>query len=158
MLNLKKKTKTMADSKIAMQYDLRQSNLRQNISFKKWYPYAVRTSTLNTKGLANHIVEHGSVYTRDVVEGMVVKFRDCIVELLSQGVSVKLDGLGTFYPTLRASGADSPEEYDVNEHIEGIHIRFLPEKVKDEQLTSQTFAKQVVLRQRFVVDRHGVIQ
>lgn len=148
----------MADSKIAMQYDLRQSNLRQNISFKKWYPYAVRTSTLNTKGLANHIVEHGSVYTRDVVEGMVVKFRDCIVELLSQGVSVKLDGLGTFYPTLRASGADSPEEYDVNEHIEGIHIRFLPEKVKDEQLTSQTFAKQVVLRQRFVVDRHGVIQ
>jgi len=158
MLNLKKKTKTMADSKIAMQYDLRQSNLRQNISFKKWYPYAVRTSTLNTKGLANHIVEHGSVYTHDVVEGMVVKFRDCIVELLSQGVSVKLDGLGTFYPTLRASGADSPEEYDVNEHIEGIHIRFLPEKVKDEQLTSHTFAKQVVLRQRFVVDRHGVIQ
>ncbi|MBR6319268.1 MAG: hypothetical protein IKR50_02375 [Prevotella sp.] len=148
----------MANSKIAMQYDLRQNNLRQSPSYMKWYPRAVRRATLNTKGLANHIVSHGSVYTRDVVEGMVAKFRDCIVELLSQGVGVKLDGLGTFYPSIEADGSDSPENYNVNDHLTGVHIRFLPEKVKDEQLTSQAFAKRVHLQQRFVIDSHGVPQ
>ena len=146
----------MADSKIAMQYDLRQNNLRQSSCFKKWYPRAVRTSTLNTKGLANHIATHGSVFTRDVVEGMVIKIRDCIVELLAQGVGVKLDGLGTFYPSIEASGADSPDNYDVSEHLTGIHIRFLPEKEEGEKLSSPAFAKKVLLEQRFVVDRHGV--
>ena len=116
----------------------------------------MRTSTLNTHGLANHIVEHGSVFTRDVVEGMVIKFRDCIVELLSRGIGVKLEGLGTFYPTLEATGADSPIGYNVNDNLIGVHIRFLPEKRAGEQLTSQAFAQTVQLRQRLVIDRHGV--
>lgn len=146
----------MANVKIAMQYDLRQNNTKNNSSFGKWYPWAVRTSTLNTHGLANHIMEHGSVFTRDVVEGMVIKVRDSIVELLSTGVGVKLEGLGTFYPTLEATGADTPVGYNVNEKLKGIHIRFLPEKKADEKLTSPTFAQMVHLQQRFIIDRHGV--
>ena len=145
----------MSENKIAMQYDLRQSN-KQNFTYGKWYAQAVRTSTLNTRGLADHIMSHGSVFTRDVVEGMVIKFRECIVELLMQGVGVKLEGLGTFYPTLEATGADSPEEYDVNDYLKGIHIRFLPEKTRDDNLTSPTFAKMVELQKRMVIDRHGV--
>ena len=145
----------MAENKIAMQYDLRQSN-KQNFTYGKWYAQAVRRSTLNTRGLADHIVRHGSVFTRDVVEGMVIKFRECIVELLMQGVGVKLEGLGTFYPTLEATGADSPEEYDVNDYLKGIHIRFLPEKTRDDNLTSSAFAKMVELRKRMVIDRRGV--
>jgi hypothetical protein len=146
----------MANEKIAMQYDLRQNNTKNNSSFGKWYPWAVRTSTLNTHGLADHIMSHGSVFTRDVVEGMVIKVRDCIVELLASGVGVKLEGLGTFYPTLEAIGADSPVGYDVNKFLLGIHIRFLPEKKAGEQLTSQRFAQMVDLQQRLVIDRHGV--
>ena len=146
----------MADNKIAMQYDLRQNNTSNNSSFGKWYPCAVRTSTLNTSGLANHIMEHGSVYTRDVVEGMVIKVRDCIVELLARGVGVKLEGLGTFYPTIEAAGADTPVDYNVNDYLQGIHIRFLPEKKADEKLSGSTFAKMVRLERRLIIDRHGV--
>ena len=146
----------MADSRIAMQYDLRQNNNKHSSSYGKWYARTVRRSTLNTRGLADHIVSHGSVFTRDVVEGMVIKFKECIVELLMQGVGVKLEGLGTFYPTLETEGADSPDEYDVNEHLKGLHIRFLPDKAHDDNLSSRALAKTVFLRQRLVVNRHGV--
>lgn len=147
----------MKDSKIAMQYDLRQSN-KKNLTYGKWYAQAVRHSTLNTRGLAEHIMSHGSIFTRDVVEGMIIKFRECIVELLMQGTGVKLEGLGTFYPTLEVTGADTPEKYDVNDYLKGVHIRFLPEKCPDDNITSRAFAQKVLLRQRMVIDRHGVPQ
>ena len=146
----------MAESKIAMQYDLRQNNITGSASYGKWYAQAVRRSTLNTRGLADHIVSHGSVFTRDVVEGMVIKFRECIVELLMQGVGVKLDGLGTFYPTLETTGADTPEGYTIGDHLKGVHIRFRPERTPGDDLTSPVFAREVLLRQRLVIDRHGM--
>jgi len=146
----------MADSKIAMQYDLRQNNISSSPSFGKWYAHAVRPSTLNTRGLADHITSHGSIFTRDVVEGMVIKFRECIVELLMQGVGVKLEGLGTFYPTLETTGSDSPEGYNIDDHLQGVHIRFLPEKSHGDELTSPAFAKKVLLTHRMTFDRHGV--
>ncbi len=148
----------MSESKIAMQYDLRQRSTNNNSSYGKWYPCAVRRATLNTKGLANHIMEHGSLYTRDVVEGMIIKLRECIAELLAQGVGVKLEGLGTFYPTIEATGADTPAGYNIDDNLLGIHIRFLPEKTRDEALTSPAFAQRVLLQQRMVIDARGVPQ
>lgn len=146
----------MAESKIAMQYDLRENNVSGSASYGKWYAQAVRHSTLNTRGLADHIVKHGSVFTRDVVEGMVIRLRECIVELLMQGVGVKLEGLGTFYATLETSGADSPVGYSIDEHLKGVHIRFRPERASGDDLTSPALARRVLLRQRMVVDRRGV--
>ena len=146
----------MADNKITMQYDLRQNNTTGCASYGKWYAQAVRSATLNTRGLADHIMSHGSIFTRDVVEGMVIKFRECIVELLMQGVGVKLEGLGTFYPTLETTGADEPEGYNIDEHLKGVHIRFRPERASGDNLTSPVFAQKVLMRQRMVIDRRGV--
>ena len=147
----------MVDSKITMQYDLRQNNTTGCASYGKWYAQAVRQSTLNTRGLADHIMSHGSVFTRDVVEGMVIKFRECIVELLMQGVGVKLEGLGTFYTTLETTGADTPEGYNIDDHLKCVHIRFRPERASDDDLTGPTLAKKVAMRQRMVIDRNGVL-
>lgn len=146
----------MATSKIAMQYDLRQNNNDQNSAYGKWYPSAVRTSTLNLKGLAAHIQGHGSVYTRDLVEGVMMKFKDCLVELISQGVGVKLDGLGTFYPTLEAKGATTPVSYDLATNLSGVHIRFVPENAAEERITSRVFKNHVLFNQRLIIDKNGV--
>ena len=145
----------MTDDKITMLYDLRQDNTSNRSSFGKWYPRQVHTTTLGLDGLADYIHLHGSVYTRDIVHGMVMKLRDSIVELLEQGVSVKLEGLGTFYTTLEADGADSPDDYDVRRNLRGVHIRLLPEKRSYGRLTSQAFAERVVMRRRLTIDRHG---
>ena len=50
--------------------------------------------------MAKHISEHGSVYTQDVVFGVLEKFRSCLVEMLLESKRVKIDGLGTFFTTL----------------------------------------------------------
>ena len=70
-------------------------------------------------------------------------------EMISTGQPVKLDGLGTFYPTFECEGAETPETFSIAEHLKGIHIRFQPEGTKDEELTSREFMKKCALRRRF---------
>jgi hypothetical protein len=154
--SIKKISKVMADNKISMQYDLRQNNNDQNSAYGKWYPKAVITSTLNLRGLAAHIGDHGSIYTPDVVRGVLEKFTTCMVELVGQGIGVKLDGLGTFYPTLEAKGATTPVSYDLATNLSGVHIRFLPERSTEDNISSRVFKKKVAFTQRLIIDKNGV--
>ena len=145
----------MANTKISLLYNLKQSNMENSPSYGKWYPRAVRRDTLSLRGLADHIADHGSIYTRDVVLGVLTKFTSCLVELVSQGVGVKLDGLGTFYPTLEAKGSTTPIGYDINSNLVGVHIRFNPEDVKLDQITSRAFKEKCVLQQNMLFDKNG---
>ena len=52
-------------------YDVYQNKNEDSSAFGKYYGRIVHTETLNTRKLAKHIAEHGSVYTQDVVEGVL---------------------------------------------------------------------------------------
>ena len=145
----------MAKEKISMAYNLSQSNNENSPTYGKWYPQPVRRDTLSLRGLADHIADHGSVYTRDIVVGVLTKFSTCLVELVSQGIGVKLDGLGTFYPTFESRGAETPVGYDVNSYVKGIHIRFWPENAELDKITSRAFVEKCVLKQNMIFDKTG---
>ena len=89
--------------------------------------------SLNTRRLSNHIAEHGSIYTPDVVYGVMEKFRSCLLEMLLESKRVKIEGLGTFYATIECSkgGAVSKDK-----------IRFLPEQEQETNISSRQFLKQ----------------
>ena len=67
--------------------------------FWKWYARLKSIETLSTEKLAKHISEHGSVFTADVVEGVMKKVKTCLLEMLLESKKVKIAGLGTFYLT-----------------------------------------------------------
>ncbi len=146
----------MASKKIEMQYNLRQLNNENNNAHLLWFPKAVRRSTLNLRGLSDHISDHGSIYTRDVVLGVLSKFTSCLIELVEEGVAVKLDGLGTFYPTLEAKGAETPVGYNIEEYLKGVHVRFTPEGCEDDNITSREMKNRVSLKQNMIFDLNGV--
>ena len=64
--------------------------------------------------------------------------------MLLNSKKVKIEGLGTFYCTLenQKNGALEKEEFNVNKHIKGLHIRFLPEQTTEEDISSRQFLKQ----------------
>ncbi len=146
----------MAKEKISMAYNLRQSNMENSSTYGKWYPQPVRRDTLSLRGLADHIADHGSIYTRDVVLGVLSKFTSCLIELVEEGVAVKLDGLGTFYPTLEAKGAETPVGYNIEEYLKGVHVRFTPEGCEDDNITSREMKNRVSLKQNMIFDLNGV--
>ena len=125
-------------------YEVKQNQNSFSAAFGKWYAQIKTLETLNTRKLATHISEHGSIYTPDVVYGVLEKFRSCLVEMLLNSKKVKIEGLGTFYCTLenQKNGALKKEDFNVNKHLKALHIRFLPEQTTEENISSRQFLKQ----------------
>ena len=125
-------------------YEVKQNQNSFSAAFGKWYAQIKNLETLNTRKLANHISEHGSIYTPDVVYGVLEKFRSCLIEMLLNSKKVKIEGLGTFYCTLenQKNGALKKEDFNVNKHLKALHIRFLPEQTTETNISSRQFLKQ----------------
>ena len=81
----------------------------------------------------------------------------CLKEMMSQGQPVKLDGLGTFRPTITSvkNGAASIEEAltkGVNNMVAGVNFTFLPENAQGEEITSKKFKDQCSLQFAYLVE------
>ena len=122
-------------------YQVTQNKNEKSSAFGKWYGRVKTLETLNTRKLSRHISEHGSIYTQDVVFGVLEKFRSCLIEMLLESKKVKIDGLGTFYTTIESQGAETKEKYNVLSDIKALHIRFLPEQEQEMNISSREFLK-----------------
>ena len=124
-------------------YEVKQNKNDKSSAFGKWFAQIKTLETLNTRKLASHISEHGSIYTPDVVYGVLEKFRSCLLEMLLESKKVKIEGLGTFYCTVenQKGGALKKEDFNVNKHLKALHIRFLPEQEQEQNISSREFLK-----------------
>ena len=124
-------------------YQLKQNNNTDAKVYGKWFANAKSVETMNTRKLATHISEHGSLYTPDVVFGVLEKFRSCLLEMLLESKRVKIDGLGTFYTTIEnePGGALSKDDFNVNKNLKALHIRFIPEQEQELNISSREFIK-----------------
>jgi len=115
----------------------------ESVMYGKYYARLKSIETMSMTKLAKHISEHGSVFTEDVVEGVMKKFKTCLLEMLLESKKVKVAGLGTFYLTCECQkgGADKEEDFNVNQHLKALHIRFLPDQVQEDNLSSREFIK-----------------
>ena len=124
-------------------YEVKKNQNSKSTAFGKWFAQIKTLETLNTRRLAQHISEHGSIYTPDVVYGVLEKFRSCLLEMLLESKKVKIEGLGTFYCTVenQKGGAQKKEDFDVKKHLKALHIRFLPEQEAEQNISSREFLK-----------------
>ena len=151
----------MATNEIKMGINLRQNKNVKNAGYGKYYPEVDTQETLTLKGFAKHMSDHGSIYTLDIIEGVLKKITQCLPELISQGVPIRLDPLGTFLPTCSVDKPlnDIPdmEGADPNAVVKGVHIRFLPYGVEDENITSRRFKQEYCsLEFRNIIDTQEV--
>ena len=152
----------MAKEKIALGINLRQNKITGNAGYGKYYPEVDVQKTLSLRGFAKHMTDHGSVYGRDLLEGVLIKITECLPELVSQGIPVQLGGLGTFYPTAQVkkdaavSSIADMDGLNPNDIVEAIHIRFLPDTSKLDNISGRAFKEACALELRNIVDTQEV--
>ena len=130
----------MARERITFPVNLRQNNNDDSTVFGKWFPVPSSSEPMSLKGFAKHLAEHGKLASYDMLVLVLQNVVGCMKELILQGQSVKLDGLGTFRPTIEGQGSATIDEavsQGTNVIIKGIHLRFSPENAKGEKLTSR---------------------
>ena len=147
----------MALQNIPMLVNIRQNQNSYSNAYGKYYPECDLKEPLNLKGFAKHISDHGKLVTYDLAVLVIQNIVSCLKELASQGQPVKLDGFGTFYPSIEADGkkvvstVEESIEVGVNALVAGVHLRFQPEGVKGDKLTSRAFKDECVLQLAYVI-------
>ena len=123
----------------------------------RYYPEAESKEALTTKGFARHVADHGGMVTYEFMQLVLASIVKCLKEMMSHGQPVKLDGLGTFRPTVTSvpGGAASVEEalrMGVNNLVEGVNFVFIPENAQGEEITSKKFKEQCSLQFAYLVE------
>ena len=129
----------MATKKIPFQYYLKVDKSSNPKKSGKYYAKRFKPTVLGTRGLAEHMISHGVIAERSEVEDVLNALVTCIPELLSQGMNVKLEGLGTFRVTMTGRGAATKEAYTPVKHVQGINMRFVPDQTNLDNMTSKVF-------------------
>ena len=97
---------------------------------ERTYGKIIYRGTLGLNEMAEHIMKHGTVYTEDVVIGVITKLKNCIQEMLADGYKVKLDGIGTLYPVTTSSGVADAKDFNAQENITRVGVAFLADQSK----------------------------
>ena len=106
----------------------KQGEERQKV--QKTYGRIIYRGTLKLTDMAEHIMKHGSVYTEDVVIGVITKLKNCMQEMLADGYKVKLDGIGTLYPVLSSQGVTNAKDFSASENVTRLGVAFLADQSK----------------------------
>ena len=147
----------MATNTLIMSYVLKKFKNARSSANNRWFAYVNRVGTLSTRGLAQHMIEHGLLANRAEVEAILVKLSECIPELVAQGYGVKLDGIGIFYPTIAnvKGGAESVYDFNLTQNVKGVHFRFTPDSTDLDDLTSKAFGKKVTFGNGYYQEQTG---
>ena len=140
-----------------MVINLRQNKNDDSTAYGKFFAEVDTKEPLNLKGFAKHMTGHGKIADYQMCVLVLGQVVECMSELLAQGQPVKLDGLGTFSPSVdgQKQGKNSlakAVEAGPDAMINGIKIKFTPENTKGEKLTSRAFKDQCVFEFGYVVE------
>ena len=148
----------MAKENIAFLVNLRKNTVPDSDMFGRYYPEAESKETLSTKGFAKHVSDHGgTLVSYELMQLVMAAIVKCLKEMMSQGQPVKLDGLGTFRPTVTSvkGGAATIEDalrMGINNIVEGVNFIFIPENAQGEEITSKKFKEQCSLQFAYLVE------
>ena len=147
----------MARSNVAMVINLRQNKNDESTAYGKYFAEVDSKEPLNLKGFAKHMTGHGKIADYQMCVLVLGQVVECMSELLAQGQPVKLDGLGTFSPSVdgqKLGKANLAEAVAAGPDamINGIKINFTPENTKGEKLTSRAFKDECIFEFGYLVE------
>ena len=122
---------------------------------QKTYGKIIYRKTVNLDDMAEHIMKHGSVYTEDVVIGVITKLKSCLQEMLADGYKVKLDGIGTLYPVCSSEGVADAKDYSANDNVTRLGIAFLADQSKKSLFKARAMRNDVSLSTKLYSELTG---
>ena len=121
------------------------NNNSKSVAYGKTYGRLVYHDTVNTSDLCRHMMKHGTIFTSDVVKGVVEKFIQCFEELLLEGNKIKLDGLGTFYLSINTFGVANEKDFTAN-NVKAIRVKFIGDQSKESEYATKILTQKARFR------------
>ena len=93
-------------------------------AYGKYFAYPVIEETVTLEGLAEHMSNHNTPFSKGAITGMLTDMVNCIKELLLEGKNVKIADLAIFSIGIKNDGgAEDSEEFSVSKNIKSVKLR-----------------------------------
>ena len=144
-------------NKFVMSYVLRKFKNARSSSNNRWFAYVNKTGNITTRGLAEFLIQLGVMLDRSDLEKIIIKLTQAIPAIVAQGYGVKLQGLGTFYPTIAnvKGGAETPADFNLATNVKGVRFKFRPDSTDLDDLTTKAFGKKVSFGNGYYQEQSG---
>ena len=105
-------------------YVLRKNTNMKSVAYGKYYAFPVIEETIELDGLAEHMANHNTPYSKGAIKGVLTDMVNCIKELLLEGKNVKISDLAIFSLGIKNNkGCNKEEDFTVAKHIKGVKFR-----------------------------------
>lgn len=106
---------------------------------KKWYAVVNNNGEATMDDLVNEIEKFPALSEADI-RGVIIALENVIQKELTDGKIVRLDKLGSFYPSLSSNGTATEKEFNAS-LIKGAKVNYRPGKRINDALKTATFTK-----------------
>lgn len=128
---------------MAITYSTRLQPVKNHEEEKRVYASTQSNHMMDLDEVSEHISEHNSVYSPDVVAGVTKKLVSCMKELLLMGNRIQLGDLGVFCLQIENVGwQELPSElakYDPSIHVRRVNVRWQPSEKLQGLIDRSTF-------------------
>lgn len=136
-------------------YYLQEMGDMDNDGQTRVYPKVEVYSQISKEDFIKSIRQRSGVFSEGVVEGIFITLADCMKNWLSEGHTVKIEGLGTFSLSLRfadGKGNDTSAELTNKRRVRHVEVRGLnfkadPDLVKELRMETKLQRKMTGVRQ-----------
>ena len=105
-------------------YVLKQNKNMSSKAYGKYFAYPVIEETIDLDGLAGHMANHNTPFSKGAIKGMLTDMVACTKELLLEGKNVKIADLAIFSLGIKNNGGSaSADEFTVSKNIKGVKFR-----------------------------------
>jgi len=136
--------------KSMLKINLYPNKVQGNKNYGKIYGRVENLPPIDIDGLAQHMSEHNSPYSKGLIKGILQDMVTCVKELMLNGQPVKLADLAIFKAAVTSKPALNVEKFDLNTHIENVRlcaiatgIMSAKKMTQDGQLTYSTMAQKI---------------
>ena len=120
------------------------NNNSSSTSYGKYYYHTYSLHTVDLEGLADHMANHNSPYSKGCIAGVLKDMCNCIKELLLDGKKVKIDDLCLFSLGIKSGSEANIEDMTVSSLVKHLYINAQGTgslTTKNKQLLKQTSFK-----------------
>lgn len=107
---------------------------------KKWYATLVKDDDTTTDDLVKTIEKFSSLSESDI-KGVIIALENEIQNALSRGSIVRLEKLGTLYPSLSSRGVENKGDFEASRDIRGVKVNYRPGKRIAQAIKNAGFEK-----------------
>ena len=96
-------------------------------STRKWYATIITDRVETIDDLVKSIEKFSALSEADI-RGVIIALENVMQDALANGKIVRLDKIGSLYPSLSSEGTATTEEFNAQKHVRNIKVNYRPGK------------------------------